>query len=43
MQPMDLLGLNPAPVTAFNRDGSLDMEANVRIASFDPAGYVTLK
>lgn len=39
MQPMDLRGLNPAPVTAFNRDGSLDIEANVRIArwlaSFD--------
>ena len=34
MQPMDLLGLNPAPVTAFNRDGSLDMEANVRIAKW---------
>jgi 4-hydroxy-tetrahydrodipicolinate synthase len=36
---MDLRGLNPAPVTAFNRDGSLDIEANVRIArwlaSFD--------
>ncbi|KGM47187.1 dihydrodipicolinate synthase family protein [Pseudooceanicola atlanticus] len=34
MQPMDLRGLNPAPVTAFNRDGSLDMEANVRIAKW---------
>jgi 4-hydroxy-tetrahydrodipicolinate synthase len=31
---MDLRGLNPAPVTAFNRDGSLDMEANVRIAKW---------
>ncbi|WP_420398419.1 dihydrodipicolinate synthase family protein [Marinovum algicola] len=34
MQPMDLRGLNPAPVTAFNRDGSLDIEANVRIAKW---------
>lgn len=34
MQPMDLRGLNPAPVTAFNRDGSLDIETNVRIAKW---------
>ena len=34
MQSMDLRGLNPAPVTAFNRDGSLDIEANVRIAKW---------
>ena len=34
MQPMDLRGLNPAPVTAFNRDGSLDIAANVRIAKW---------
>ncbi|WP_425074817.1 dihydrodipicolinate synthase family protein [Sagittula sp. S175] len=34
MQPMDMRGLNPAPVTAFNKDGSLDMEANVRIAKW---------
>ena len=34
MQPMDLRGLNPAPVTAFNRDGSVDIEANVRIAKW---------
>lgn len=34
MQPMDLRGLNPAPVTAFNRDGSLDIDANVRIAKW---------
>ncbi|WP_043766768.1 dihydrodipicolinate synthase family protein [Roseivivax isoporae] len=34
MQPMDLRGLNPAPVTAFTRDGALDIEANVRIAKW---------
>ncbi|GGG72502.1 dihydrodipicolinate synthase family protein [Salipiger pallidus] len=34
MQPMDMRGLNPAPVTAFNKDGSLDMEANIRIAKW---------
>ena len=34
MQSMDLRGLNPAPVTAFNRDGSLDIEANVRLAKW---------
>ena len=34
MQPMDLRGLSPAPVTAFNKDGSLDIEANVRIAKW---------
>lgn len=34
MQPMDLRGLNPAPVTAFKRDGSLDIDANVRIAKW---------
>jgi 4-hydroxy-tetrahydrodipicolinate synthase len=31
---MDLRGLNPAPVTAFNMDGSLDIAANVRIAKW---------
>ena len=34
MQPIDLRGLNPAPVTAFRRDGSLDIDANVRIAKW---------
>ena len=34
MQPMDLRGLSPAPVTAFNKDGSIDFEANVRIAKW---------
>ncbi|WP_316860971.1 dihydrodipicolinate synthase family protein [uncultured Cohaesibacter sp.] len=34
MQPMDLRGLNPAPVTAFNKDGSLDIEANRRVAKW---------
>ncbi len=34
MQPMDLRGLSPAPVTAFKKDGSLDIEANVRIAKW---------
>ena len=39
MSTMDLRGLSPAPVTAFKRNGDLDIEANVRIArwlaSFD--------
>lgn len=34
MTPMDMRGLNPAPVTAFKKDGSLDMEANIRIAKW---------
>lgn len=32
MERMNLAGLNPAPVTAFRQDGSLDHEANSRIA-----------
>lgn len=32
MQPMDLRGLSPAPVTAFTKDGAVDHEANARIA-----------
>lgn len=32
MQPMDLRGLSPAPVTAFTRDGEVDHEANARLA-----------
>ena len=42
MTPMDLRGLNPAPVTAFNEDGSLDIEANVRIAQW-LAGFDQVK
>ena len=34
MQPMDLRGLSPAPVTAFHKDGSLDIDANLRIAKW---------
>ncbi|WP_198431687.1 dihydrodipicolinate synthase family protein [Pseudorhodobacter sp. MZDSW-24AT] len=32
MQPMDLRGLSPAPVTAFTKNGAVDHEANARIA-----------
>ena len=32
MQPMDLRGLSPAPVTAFTRDGEVDYAANAKIA-----------
>ena len=32
MTPMDLRGLSPAPVTAFTRDGELDLEANAKVA-----------
>ncbi|MDR7126381.1 dihydrodipicolinate synthase family protein [Pseudotabrizicola sp. 4114] len=34
MTPMDMRGLSPAPVTAFKKDGSLDFEANIRIAKW---------
>ena len=34
MTTMDLRGLSPAPVTAFKRNGDLDIEANVRIAKW---------
>ena len=34
MNPMDLRGLNPAPVTVFKKDGSLDIDANVRLAKW---------
>lgn len=34
MSTMNLRGLNPAPVTAFNRDGSLDRTANTKIAKW---------
>lgn len=34
MTIMDLRGLNPAPVTAFKKDGSLDIEANRRLAKW---------
>lgn len=34
MIPMDMRGLSPAPVTAFKKDGSLDIESNVRIAKW---------
>ncbi len=34
MNPMDLRGLSPAPVTAFTRDGEVDYEANARIAKW---------
>lgn len=32
MSTMDLRGLNPAPVTAFTRDGDIDHEANANLA-----------
>lgn len=32
MNPMDLRGLSPAPVTVFDRDGNVDYAANARIA-----------
>lgn len=31
---MDLRGLNPAPVTAFTRDGKVDWEANAKLAKW---------
>lgn len=31
---MDLRGLNPAPVTAFTRDGQVDYEANAKLAQW---------
>lgn len=31
---MNLRGLNPAPVTAFKKNGELDIEANVRVAKW---------
>jgi 4-hydroxy-tetrahydrodipicolinate synthase len=34
MNPMDLRGLSPAPVTAFTRDGEVDHKANARIAKW---------
>ncbi|MFV0384116.1 dihydrodipicolinate synthase family protein [Paracoccus sp. (in: a-proteobacteria)] len=34
MQPMDLRGLSPAPVTAFTRDGEIDHGANARLAKW---------
>ncbi|MBL4813297.1 MAG: dihydrodipicolinate synthase family protein [Rhodobacteraceae bacterium] len=34
MIPMDLRGLSPAPVTAFNKDGSVDIDSNIRIAKW---------
>lgn len=34
MTPMDLRGLSPAPVTAFKRNGDVDLDANVRIAKW---------
>ncbi len=34
MNPMDLRGLSPAPVTAFTRDGEVDFAANARIAKW---------
>ncbi|MFV0300557.1 MAG: dihydrodipicolinate synthase family protein [Paracoccus sp. (in: a-proteobacteria)] len=34
MQPMDLRGLSPAPVTAFTRDGEIDHEANAKLAKW---------
>lgn len=33
-QIMDLRGLNPAPVTAFTRDGEVDWEANAKLAKW---------
>ncbi|SUA99559.1 Dihydrodipicolinate synthase [Pannonibacter phragmitetus] len=32
MNPMDLRGLSPAPVTVFDRDGNVDYAANARVA-----------
>jgi 4-hydroxy-tetrahydrodipicolinate synthase len=34
METMNLRGLNPAPVTAFKRDGEIDHPANARIAKW---------
>lgn len=34
MSIMDMRGLNPAPVTAFTRDGEVDHEANKRVAQW---------
>lgn len=34
MTPMDLRGINPAPVTAFTRDLEVDWEANARLAKW---------
>lgn len=34
MQPMDLRGLSPAPVTAFTRDSEVDHEANAKLAKW---------
>ena len=34
MQPMDMRGLSPAPVTAFTRDGEVDHKANAKIAKW---------
>lgn len=34
MNPMDLRGLSPAPVTAFTRDGEVDHAANARLAKW---------
>ncbi len=34
MQPMDLRGLSPAPVTAFTRNGEVDYAANAKIAKW---------
>ena len=32
MNTMDLRGINPAPVTAFTRDGQVDYQANQKLA-----------
>ena len=32
MTPLDLRGINPAPITAFTPDGAVDHEANARVA-----------
>jgi len=42
MTPMDMRGLSPAPVTAFKKDGSLDIESNIRIAKW-LAGFDDVK
>lgn len=34
MKTMDLRGLSPAPVTAFNKDGSVDFDSNIRLAKW---------
>ena len=34
MQPMDMRGLSPAPVTAFTRDGEVDHKANAKLAKW---------